>query len=184
MSIRTIFRLAGLLLLSASAPAPAAAEDFTTALHAYLQRTVKTRKTNIGIVVGMVDEQGSRIVHYGKLDNGSDQDVDGDTLFEIGSDTKTFTALLLQDMIDRGQMRLDDPVVRYLPPSVKVPTYGGKEITLRHLATHTSGLPSIPANLDPWRADNPYADYTVQKLYAFLADYRLTRAPGEKSEYS
>src|SRR5690348_14460970 len=63
-----------------------------------------------GIVVGLVDEHGSTVVSYGKLGNGTDQNVDADTLFEIGSITKTFTVLLLQDMVARGQMKLDDPV--------------------------------------------------------------------------
>ena len=76
------------------------------------------------------------------------------------------------------------PWHKYLPESVKMPTHGGKQITLRHLATHTSGLPGIPDNLDPQRADNPYADYTVEKMYAFLSGYQLTRDPGAKSEYS
>jgi D-alanyl-D-alanine-carboxypeptidase/D-alanyl-D-alanine-endopeptidase len=65
-----------------------------------------------------------------------------------------------------------------------MPTYNGKEITLLHLATHSSGLPLVPDNLDPKRADNPYADYTVEKLYAFLSGYQLTNAPGTKYEYS
>ena len=162
----------------------AAAEDFTDAIHAFLQQRVEAEKRDVGIVVGIVDEHGSRIVSCGKLDNGTDQEVNGDTLFEIGSVTKTFTALLLQDMIERGEMKLDDPVAKYLPESVKMPTRNGKEITLLHLATHTSGLPDIPDNLDPKRADNPFADYTVEKMYAFLSGYQLTRDPGAKFEYS
>ena len=43
-------------------------------------------------------------------------------------------------MIERGEMQPDDPVEKYLPPSVKMPTYRGKQITLRHLAKETSGL--------------------------------------------
>ncbi len=69
----------------------AAAEEFTDAIRAFMQQCVETHKVNAGIVVGIVDEHGSRVVSYGKLDNGTDQDVNGDTLFEIGSVTKTFT---------------------------------------------------------------------------------------------
>ena len=93
------------------------------------------------MVIGIVDEHGSQVFAAGKLDNGTDQEVNGDTLFEIGSATKTFTVLLLPDMVERGQMKLDDPVAKYLPASVKMPTHGGKEITLLDLATHTSALP-------------------------------------------
>lgn len=162
----------------------ASAEDFTTAVRACLQRRVEVEKRDVGIVIGLVDEHGSRIVSYGKMDNGTDQEVDGDTLFDIASITKAFTGLLLQDMIDRGEMKLDDPVQKYLPASVRMPARNGREITLRHLVTHTSGLPHFADNLNPTRADQPFADYTVEELNAFLSGYRLTRDPGTKFEYS
>ena len=75
-----------------------------------------------GCVVGLVDENESKVVSYGKMDNGTDRQVDGDTLFEIGSVTKTFTALLLADMVEHGQMKLNDPLANYLPAEVKVPS--------------------------------------------------------------
>jgi CubicO group peptidase (beta-lactamase class C family) len=118
------------------------------------------------------------------MDDGAGREVNGDTVFEIGSITKTFTALLLQDMIERGAMRREDPVARYLPKSVRMPTRHGKEITLLQLATHTSGLPHEPDNLVPKRADNPRADYAAGDLYAFLSGYELTRDPGAEYEYS
>src|SRR2546423_10419498 len=139
----------------------------------------------VGLVVGIADEHGARVVSHGKMDNGTDRDVDGDTVFEIGSITKVFTALLLQDMVERGEMKLGDPVQKYLPDSVKMPTYQGKQITLLHLATHTSGLPGGPNNLSPksWR-DPDQADYTVEQLYSFLSHDKLPRAPGIQEEYS
>jgi CubicO group peptidase (beta-lactamase class C family) len=161
-----------------------AAEDFTNAIHAFLQRRVEVEKQDIGTVIGLVDDHGSRIISAGILDNGTDQGVNGDTVFEIGSITKTFTGLLLQDMVQRGQMRLDDPVSQYLPTSVKVPTCDGRQITLLHLATHTSGLPDVPDNLDPKRADNSRADYSFEKLDAFVSGFKLSRQPGAKYEYS
>jgi CubicO group peptidase (beta-lactamase class C family) len=127
----------------------AAAEDFTNAIHAFLQHRVGVEKRDVGMVVGIVDEHGSRVVSYGKLDNGTGREVNGDTLFEVGSITKTFTALLLQDMVERGEMRLDDPVAEYLPKSVRMPTHNGKQITLLQLATHTSGLPMLPLQPGP-----------------------------------
>ena len=108
------------------------------------------------------------MVCHGKLDNGTDREVDGDTLFGIGSITKVFTALLLQDMVARGEMKLEDPVQNYLSDSVRVPTYQGKEITLLHLATHTSGL---PRDRD-------------RDAYAALSRCTLKRAPGTHEEYS
>ncbi len=162
----------------------AEAEDITNALRAFLQHRVEVEKKDAAIVIGIVDERGSRVVGCGKRNDGSDEEVDGDTLFEIGSVTKTFTALLLEDMVERGEVKFDDPVAKYLPASVHVPTRKGKEITLLHLATHTSGLPLLPDNLNPRRADNPYADYTVEKLTAFLEGYKLKDYPGAKYQYS
>jgi len=156
----------------------------TDDIRAFLQQRVEVEKRDVGMVVGLVDEHGSSVVTCGLMDGGTSQNVNGDTLFEIGSITKTFTGLLLQDMIERGEMKLDDPVAGYLPKSVRMPTRNGKEITLFHLVTHTSGLPRNPENLDPKRADNPLAEYTSEKLYACLSGYKLTRHPGAKFEYS
>ena len=160
------------------------AEEFTNAILAFLRQRVEVEKRDVGIVVGLVDEDGSRVVSCGKLDNGTDREVDSDTLFDIASITKPFTGLLLQDMIERGEMKLDDPVQKHLPVSVKMPTRHGKQITLLHLVTHTSGLPHIAENLNPKRPDNVFADYTVEELYAFLSHYHLTRDPGAKMQYS
>ncbi len=162
----------------------ASREDFSNAIRAFLQQRIEVEKRNVGIVVGMVDEQGSSIVSCGRMADGTGQEVNGDTLFEIGSITKTFTTLLLQDLIERGEMKLNDPVARYVPGSVRMPARNGKEITLLQLATHTSALPRMPDNLDPKRADNLPADYTVEQLYAFLSGCQLTRDPGAKFEYS
>src|SRR5688572_17204855 len=124
---------------------------------------VDTQRQSTGLVVGVIEPSASRVVSYGK------PAVDGDTVFEIGSITKVFTALLLADMVERGEVALTDPVAKYLPETVKVPERGGKKITLEHLATHTSGLPRLPGNFFPRDEANPYADYTVGKLYDFLS---------------
>jgi D-alanyl-D-alanine-carboxypeptidase/D-alanyl-D-alanine-endopeptidase len=99
------------------------------------------------IVIGLVDEHGSTVIPWGKLGNGTGQDVNGDSVFSVGSVSKTFTTLLLIDMIDRGEMKPEDPVAKYLPKSVKMPTRGGKQITLLDLATHTAGFPVNPDNM-------------------------------------
>jgi D-alanyl-D-alanine-carboxypeptidase/D-alanyl-D-alanine-endopeptidase len=133
-------------------------------------------KHGTGIVVGMLDATGGRrVVAVG---------VDSTRLFEIGSITKVFTTSILEDMVERGEVRLDDPVAKYLPRSVKVPGRGDRQITLLDLATQSSGLPRMPANFTPRDSLNPYADYTVQQMYAFLSGYELTRDVGAQYEYS
>ena len=109
--------------------------------------------------------------------------ISEDTIFEIGSITKIFTTLILMDMVANGEVVLDEPVETYLP-SVKIPELNGKKITLRHLATHYSGLPSLPDNFNPKNPMNPYEDFTSEDLYHFLNHYNLKRAPGEQFEYS
>lgn len=164
-----------------SNPAP---EELTSAIHAFLQSRVAVEKRNCSIVVGLIDEDGSHVVSFGKLSKDSTSDVGGDTIFEIGSITKTFTGILFQDLIDRGEVKADDPAAKYLPATIRVPTRHGKQITLLHLATHTSGLPRMPNNLQPKRADNLAAEYGEEKLYAFLSRCELTRNPGAQFEYS
>src|SRR5258707_4197134 len=133
VNIRQIIRFVCFALIFCPIPFPAAAEELTNAIHAFLQQRVEVEKRDARMVVGFVDEHGSRIVSGGKLDNGTGRQVNGDALFSIGSVTKPFTAMLLHDMIERGEMNLDDPVAKYLPQSVKMPTRNGKEITLRQL---------------------------------------------------
>ena len=94
-----------------------------------------------------------------------------------------FTGVLLADMVQQGHVQLDDPVQQYLPASVQVPIVNGMAITLARLATHTSGLPSLPDNFTPTDVANPFADYTVVQMYAFLQGHMLRRPPGQY-EYS
>lgn len=140
--------------------------------------------TDTAIIVGIIGPTGRRIVVAGKAGPNGAPALDGHTVFEIGSATKVFTTALLMDMVRRGEVRLDDPVAKYLPPSVNVPSRGGREITLVDLATHTSGLPRLPPNLQPRDMANPYADYSVEQLYQFLSHHQLTRDIGEQYEYS
>lgn len=152
-------------------------------IRAILADRIDVQHQGVGIVVGVIDSTGRRVVAYGKTAKDG-KPVDAGTVFEIGSITKVFTSLLLADMVQRGEVALTDPVSKYLPPDVKVPERGGKKITLVDLSTHTSGLPRLPSNFNPKDPANPYADYTVAQLYEFLPTVLLTRDIGSKYEYS
>lgn len=154
------------------------------ALKRVLQEHIDTAHTEVGIVVGVIDERGARVISYGTLSRSNHTPVDGDTIFEIGSITKVFTTEVLADMVTKGEVKLDDPVAKYLPAAVKVPQRNGRQITLLDLATQHSGLPRLPDNMNPADGSNPYADYTVAQLYEFLSGYRLSRDIGAKYEYS
>ncbi|MGB8907805.1 MAG: serine hydrolase [Candidatus Cybelea sp.] len=135
-----------------------------------------------GIVVGVLDRGVQKIYAAGSAGNG--REVDEHTLFEIGSVTKTFTATALALMALRGEVRLDDPIAKYLPKGVLAPSKGGKSITLLNLAEQRSGLPRLPTNMDDAGGGDPYAGYTTSDMYAFLNGYTLTRDPGASYEYS
>ncbi len=188
MNIRTIRFVCFTILLLATQFLDAAQNGFTDAEAEAIQVFLHENfgNTNTGMIIGLVDERGSRVLAVGKVDDSTRQEVNGDTVFEIGSVTKTFTTLLLQDMVERDEVKLDDPVAKYLPESVKVPARDGKQITLLNLAIHTAGLPRDPSNLTPTRGlpENAFSDYNVEKLYAFLSSFALDREPGSKFEYS
>ncbi|MFN7921563.1 MAG: serine hydrolase [Bryobacteraceae bacterium] len=155
-----------------------------SAIRQILVDRIDKYRQGVGIVVGVIEPKGHRIVFYGKSGQNEQQSLNGDTVFEIGSITKVFTSLLLADMAQRGELALNDPVAKYLPPEVKVPERNGRRITLQDLATHTSGLPRDPANISPRDPANPAADYSTEQLYAFLSSYTLTREVGSRYEYS
>lgn len=134
-----------------------------------------------GIVVGVLEGAGTRQVARGPA--GAKR-FDGRTVFEIGSMSKVFTALILADMAGKGEVALDDPAEKYLPAGAKMPERGGSKITLRDLATHTSGLPRLPDNMPFGNPDDPYADYSEPLLLDFLAHYQLPRDIGSQWEYS
>jgi D-alanyl-D-alanine-carboxypeptidase/D-alanyl-D-alanine-endopeptidase len=145
---------------------------------------IDVQKQSVGIVVGVIEPSGRRVVSYGHLAKDDPRPLTGDTLYEIGSITKVFTSLLLADAVERGEVALTDPVGKFLPAGVKMPQRGGRSITLQDLATHTSGLPRMPTNFSPKDPANPYADYSVENLYSFLSSVQLTRDIGSEYEYS
>ncbi|MFE7561913.1 serine hydrolase domain-containing protein [Kitasatospora sp. NPDC057500] len=116
-----------------------------------------------------------------------------DTLFEIGSVTKVFTSLALARLDLAGAVTLDEPLADLLadalPAGVTVPAKGEQPIALRHLATHTSGLPRLPAGMllpalfTPHKPD-PYAHCTPKWLLASLGRTKVRTTPGRGFRYS
>ncbi|PST83356.1 hypothetical protein C7T94_12320 [Pedobacter yulinensis] len=140
-----------------------------------------------GLLIAWIGNDGVRRYSYGTTAAGAGKLPDADvTVFEIGSVTKTFTALLLAIEVAAGRMKLEDPVSRYLPDSIPELEYHGTPVTLKHLASHTSGLPRLPQNIFTGNADplNPYKHYTADSLYRFLRTHRITVGPGTKFSYS
>jgi serine-type D-Ala-D-Ala carboxypeptidase/endopeptidase len=142
-------------------------------------------KSKAAIVIGFVDPNGTRIFSFGNISKANNVPVNENTLFDIGSITKTFTTLLLADMVKQGIVNLNDPIEKYLPANVKVPQYSGVKITLEDLASHTSGLPEWPSNI--WLNNNAGVfnpKYNETMLYKGLSNTTLTREPGSQFQYS
>lgn len=182
MMLRVAGLVAGLMVTApvfAQSPVPSD-EDILS----ILERRVGEERQGVGLVVGVIEPEGARVVSFGTLSVDEDTPVDGDTLFEIGSVNKVFTTLLLADAVERGEVALDQPVAELLPEGVTMPERDGRQITLLDLATYRSGLPRLPDNFDPADIDDPYADYTADDLHAFLSGYALERGIDEAYEYS
>lgn len=147
---------------------------------------IDVQRQSVGIVVGVVTPEGQRVVSYGTFGREDARPVAGDSIFEIGSVTKVFTAWLLADMARRGEVGLGDPAARYLPDGITVtPADNGRTITLVDLATHTSGLPFWPANV-PATGDlhRALADYTVAQLFDFMSTFPVPPDVGTRWAYS
>ena len=149
-----------------------------------LEGFVDGDRQSVGVVAGVTSAEGRVVVGYGRLSADDPTQPDGDTVFEIGSITKVLTSTLLADLVSHGELGLDTPVQSLLGDRARIPARNGAEITLGHLATHSSGLPRLPDNFDPEDPANPYADYTVDDLYAFLSSHELGRDIGDAVEYS
>jgi len=120
--------------------------------------------TGAGVSIAVVQHGVTRIFSYGA--------AKPDSMYEIGSITKTFTGLILSQMVEQGKVQFEDPV-RELLPAGSVAKPAGGEITLLSLATQHSGLPRLPDNLHPADPTNPYADYRPSDLYAYLAKHTV-----------
>jgi CubicO group peptidase (beta-lactamase class C family) len=144
-----------------------------------------SRPNTVGLVMGIVKNDSTFVYGYGETKAGNKTVPDGNTLFEIGSITKTFTATLLADLVVKGKLSLDDPINKYLPDSIPALQYNGVPITIKALSNHTSGLPRIPIDLfvgsDP---ANPYIHYDNARLFNFLKRVKLSREQGKQYEYS
>ena len=155
-----------------------------------LQRSVdeavrRTRRRPGLLVVGATDGTDTAFASTGPLPDPSCEPERA--VFEIGSITKSFTALLLAIAAERGELGLDDPVVERLPRGTRVPMLHGRSITLAHLATHTSGLPRLPPRFlfhALRHREDPYAGLSTGDVLDALGRTRPRAPAGERFGYS
>ncbi len=152
-----------------------------------VKKEIKSRVdqgTYPSLVVGYIDATGISYYAYGNKSLDTTSPVDENTIYEIGSISKTFTGLLLADAVEQGVVALEDPLQKYLPKGVSSPTYENTEITLVSLSNHTSSLPRMPDNFDSADPNNPYVDYSAAQMYAFLNDTNIVEPVGSRASYS
>lgn len=127
------------------------------------------------VVVGITDGIHHFVYSFG---TSKQQQADEHTLFEVGSLSKIFTALLLADFWRNNKVSFDDAVKKFLPADVIVPQENGKQITLFQLATHSSGMPRNADNFEQ------FPKYGKVQFHDFLKRCKLVSPPGSKYLYS
>lgn len=123
-----------------------------------------------GLIIGISQNGERKFYSYGFADSVSRQTFNSETIFEIGSITKTFTANLLFQLQEQGAIDIQSPIINFLPPDLKNDSVL-KKITPADIASHSSGLPRLPSNLDKikeYTLMQPYQFYTKEHLYSFL----------------
>ncbi|KAM3116460.1 serine hydrolase domain-containing protein [Phormidesmis sp. 146-33] len=146
-----------------------------------------SKREKVALTIGVIQQGHHYTKGLGQVSDHSCSLPDDQTIYEIGSVTKVFTGTVLAALVHGGTVALDDLIQLYLPQEVvsQLPT-SVQSITLRQLATHTSGLPKLPDSFltnikDP---TNPYLGYAASEMYAALVGLTLLSEPGQRYEYS
>ena len=170
-------------LCAAISLAAASAHAGDAALASIVDQRLAGDRTGACMAVAVIE--GERVSRaYRCADPAAIDRIGPDSAFEIGSVSKTMASTLLAGLVAEGKASLDDPLSAWLPEGTKVPAYEGSPILLRHVVTHTSGLPALPPRMQVANPAAPYAALTIDDLLASLGDVTLSRAPGTQFEYS
>jgi CubicO group peptidase (beta-lactamase class C family) len=139
---------------------------------------------SIGMVIGVVKNNRTYIKGYGTLTIGTSDVPDSLSVFELASTSKLFTTSTLALMAAGGEVNLDETIQSILSDRLQMPA-SAQHTTLRHLATHLSGFPSLPDSLIAKMTDeaNPYKDLVIQDVYDYLQTCEGKKADGT-FEYS
>jgi CubicO group peptidase (beta-lactamase class C family) len=144
-----------------------------------------TLQSTAGVSIGIYRDNQELYYGYGQTKKGTNVIPNSETFYEIGSITKTFTALLMMDYIQSHSLSIECPINNLLPSSIPLLEHFGNKIQIKHLLNHTSGLPRLPYDFESGMdIDNPYKHYDSTKVYNYLRTFRLLVDPGEKWEYS
>lgn len=140
-------------------------------------RELAAKHDVVGASLAIHSPAGNAEAAYGVTNVRTGAPVTPDTVFQIGSITKVYTATLVMQLVDEGQLDLDRPVREYLPELRLADRDALTQITTRHLLAHTSGLDGDIFD------DHGRGDDCVQRYVAALADVGQTSRPGELFSY-
>lgn len=172
-----------LLLAGALATAPATSAELPADTAPLVEEAI-ANGDYVGLVVVLVEGDQVTTRSFGLASKDTKKPVDADTVFQIGSITKTFTGTLLADAVLGGRLKLEDSVQSQLPAGVTIAQVGPRPMTLQDVATHWSGLPRLEPGFAPADPADPYADIDDAKLWRTVSALQPARAPGVAFEYS
>jgi CubicO group peptidase (beta-lactamase class C family) len=142
---------------------------------------------NSSLSIGIVDKDKTEQYFYGETKKGTGNLPSANSVYEIGSISKSFTGILLAHAVNEGKISLNDDIRRYLPGKYPNLEVKGKPVTVLSLANHTSGLPRLPENFGKqpgYKESDPYVGYSKTMIYEYLAKFKPSVTPGLTPEYS
>lgn len=173
---RPSMTIVAISLFSIAAPAVAAPDPatFPARLDAYFEKEMRTHQIP-GVAIAVLRDGDVLVAKgYGLANVEHNAPVTTDTIFQLGSVGKMFTATAVMTQVEQGKIRLDDPIVKFFPGAPA----SWKNITVHHLLTHTSGIPNFGSDF------NYRADYTDDELVTIAAAMPLSFEPGKRWSYS
>lgn len=162
----------------------------TTTLDSVVDRSVvdfMQSPQNCGLSIGIIKDSVTYFYNYGETKRNNKDLPDKNSIYEIGSISKTFCGIILAYAVGEGKIKLEDDIRKYLPERYSNLEINKQFIQIKHLANHTSGLPRLPDNLKDQQDFNlldPYKNYTKNMAFEFLKTVRLDHEPGDVCEYS
>ena len=168
---RTHASLALILLLSTVCLAQ---DSFTTRIDDYIRAEMQSQQIP-GVALAVVKDGNVVLARgYGLANVEHQVPVKPETIFQSGSTGKQFTATAVMVLVEEGKLSLEDKITKYFTDAPE----GWRDITVRHLLTHTSGMTDYPEDFDLRR------DYTEEELFQRIKTIPLAFQPGEKWSYS
>ncbi|MGZ5192051.1 MAG: serine hydrolase domain-containing protein [Flavisolibacter sp.] len=145
-----------------------------------------TLEATTGMSIGILKDGKTYFYHYGETEKGKNKLPNDKTIYEIGSISKTFTAILLAYAVNERKLNLNDPINNHMPSSIPAIHFQDEPVTIKMLSNHSSGLPRMPPNFTSFVNDplNPYKNYGVEQLYKFYTTFKMDRKPGSSYDYS